>query len=58
VPIDRWLNEIFSPVSFLTPHTGVPGDVWQNRMVAIQRAWSSAGPTTSGQHNASVSGYA
>jgi hypothetical protein len=58
VPIDRWLNEMFSPVSYQTPHTGVPGDAWQNRMVAIQRAWASGGPTQSGQRNAAVGSYA
>ena len=57
IPIDRWLSELFSPVSYLTPHTGVPGDVWQNRSVAIQRAWTTAGPTTAGQRNASVADY-
>jgi hypothetical protein len=58
VPIDRWLNEMFSPVSYQTPHTGSPGDQWQNRMVAIQRAWSADGPSQAGQRNASVSSYA
>jgi hypothetical protein len=57
VPIDRWLGEMFSPVSFLTPHTGVPGDVWQSRMVAIQRCWTSGGPTQAGQRNASIASY-
>jgi hypothetical protein len=57
VPIDRWLNEMFSPVSYQTPHTGSPGDQWQNRMVAIQRAWSPGGPSQSGQRNASVGSY-
>jgi hypothetical protein len=58
IPIDRWLNEMFSPVSFQTPHTGVPGDPWQNRMVTIQRRWGGGGPTAGGQVNASVSSYA
>ena len=57
IPIDRWLNELFSPVSYLTPHTGVPGDQWQNRMVAIQRSWTADGPTEIGQRNASVASY-
>jgi Bacterial SH3 domain len=55
IPIERWLNELFTPVTYLTPHTGVPGDQWQNRMVAIQRGW--AGPTDAGQRNASVTSY-
>ncbi len=58
VPIERWLNEMFSPVSYQTPHTGVPGDPWQNRMVAIQRAWTSGGPSQSGQRNAAIGSYA
>jgi hypothetical protein len=57
VPIDTWLNEMFVPVSYLVPHTGVPGDPWQNRMVAIQRTWAADGPTQAGQRNASVSSY-
>jgi hypothetical protein len=57
IPIDRWLNELFSPVSYLTPHTGVPGDPWQERMVAIQWSWLPGGPTAAGQHNAAVANY-
>lgn len=57
VPIDRWLNELFSPVSYLTPHTGVPGDQWQNRIVAIQRSPTGAGPSDAGRRNASVTDY-
>jgi hypothetical protein len=57
VPIDRWLNELFTPVSYLTPHTGVPGDQWQNRVVAVQRTWTASGPTQAGQRNAVVASY-
>jgi hypothetical protein len=57
IEIDRWLGDMFSPVTYETPHTGVPGDQWQNRIVAIQRTWTAAGPTESGQHNAVVSSY-
>jgi len=57
IPIDRWLNELFSPVSYQTPHTGVPGDQWQNRMVAIQRSWTASGPTEAGRRNATVASY-
>ena len=55
VPIQRWLGELFSPVTYLTPHTGVPGDQWQNRMVAIQRGW--AAPSEAGQPDATVASY-
>jgi hypothetical protein len=58
IPIERWLNELFSPVTYQTPHTGVPGDQWQNRMVSIQRSWSTAGPTQAGQRNATIGSYA
>ncbi len=58
IPIDRWLNELFSPVSYLTPHTGIPGDRWQDRMVAVQRSWTTSGPTEAGQLNATASSYA
>jgi uncharacterized protein YraI len=57
IPIDRWLGEMFSPVSYLTPHTGKPGDVWQDRMVAIQRSWTATGPSPAGQRNASAASY-
>jgi Bacterial SH3 domain len=57
IPIDRWVNELFSPVSYLTPHTGLPGDPWQDRMVAVQRAWRPGGPTQAGRRNASVANY-
>ncbi|MDQ6673605.1 MAG: SH3 domain-containing protein, partial [Chloroflexota bacterium] len=57
VPIDRWLGEMFTPVSYLTPHTGKPGDQWQDRMVAIQRSWSAAEPSSAGQRNASSASY-
>jgi hypothetical protein len=57
IGIERWLNELFSPVSYLTPHTGLPGDRWQNQMVAIQRSWAAGGPTEAGQHNAATSSY-
>jgi Bacterial SH3 domain len=58
VPIDRWLNELFTPVSYRTPHTGVPGDLWQNRMVAIQRCWTPSGPTEGGRRNVRPADYA
>lgn len=58
VPIDRWLGELLSPVSYLTPHTGVPGDVWQNRIVTVQRSWTTAGPSDAGQRNATAGSYA
>ena len=58
ISIDRWVNELFTPISYRTPHTGVPGDVWQNRMVAIQRSWTASGPTEGGRRNATPTDYA
>jgi len=58
IPIDRWLGELFSPVTYLTPHTGVPGDIWQNRMVAIQRSWTAGGPSDAGRRNVTAASYA
>jgi hypothetical protein len=57
IPIGRWLGELFSPVSYLTPHTGLPGDRWQNRLVAIQRSWTTSGPSIGGQRNVSAATY-
>jgi hypothetical protein len=56
VPISRWLDEMFTPVTYLTPHTGVPGDRWQNVMVTIQRSWA-VGPTEPGRRNATAASY-
>jgi hypothetical protein len=57
IPIRRWLDELFTPVTYLTPHTGVPGDAWQNRIVAIQPGWDPLGPTLAGQRNATAASY-
>ena len=57
IPIDRWLGEMFTPVTYLTPHTGLPGDRWQNRMVSVQRTWTESGPSEGGQRNANVASY-
>ena len=58
IPIDRWLGELFVPISYQVPHTGVPGDVWQNRAVAIQHAPPASRPTEAGRLNAATSDYA
>lgn len=57
VPIEDWLNWYLTPVTYLTPHSGVPGDVWQNMYVTIQRDWTSAGPTLEGWVNAGPEAY-
>ena len=57
IPIDDWVNSYLTPVTYLTPHTGVPGDVWQGKYVTIQRDWSGDGPTLQGRVNASPQSY-
>jgi hypothetical protein len=51
VPLNQWLDELFVPVSYLTPHSGVPGDIWQRMHVAIQRTSAVAAPTLQGRAN-------
>ena len=57
VSLDRWLGDMLTPVTYLTPHTGVPGDRWQGRYVTIQRTWGGDGPTLEGQANATPASY-
>jgi hypothetical protein len=58
IPIDDWVENYLTPVTYLTPHTGVPGDVWQGKYVTIQRDWSNDGPTLAGRSNATPRSYA
>lgn len=57
IPIDAWTSRYLTPVTYLTPGSGVPGDVWQGKYVTMQRDWSSNGPTLAGRVNASPSSY-
>ena len=57
IPIDAWTSRYLTPVSYLTPGSGVPGDVWQGKYVTIQRDWTDAGPTAQGRVNASPRSY-
>ena len=57
VPIEQWLGEMLTPVTYLTPHTGRPGDRWQDRIVTIQRSWLADGPTLEGRLNAGGADY-
>lgn len=57
VPLDEWVLSYLTPVTYLTPHSGVPGDVWQDRYVTVQRDWSNEGPTFDGRVNASPQAY-
>ena len=58
VPMDRWLGELLTPVTYLTPGSGVPGDVWQGKYVTIQRAPGGTGPTAGGLRNPTSADYA
>lgn len=58
IPIGEWLGVHFTPVTYLTAGAGVPGDVWQQKYVTIQRDWTSSGPTPNGRHNATPDDYA
>jgi len=57
IPIDTWITRYLTPVSYLTPGSGVPGDVWQGKYVMVQRDWTDNGPTLSGRHNATPDSY-
>ncbi|MBX6772145.1 MAG: SH3 domain-containing protein [Chloroflexi bacterium] len=57
IPIDQWIRRYLTPVSYLTPGSGVPGDVWQGRYVTIQRDWTDSGPTLPGRVNATPRSY-
>lgn len=57
IPLNRWLGEHFTPVSYLTPGSGRPDDVWQNKYVTIQRDWDMNSPTTGGRANATPANY-
>lgn len=57
IPIDDWESSYLTPVTYLTPHTGVPGDVWQGKYVTIQRDWSGDGPTLEGRSNTGPQSY-
>jgi len=58
VPIDAWLGEMLKPVSYRRPHTGVPGDIWQGRVVTVQRTWDLDAPSLNGRANATPADYA
>ncbi len=57
IPLADWVSSYLTPVSYLTPSTGVPGDVWQGKRVMIQRDWGDEGPTLAGRVNASPQSY-
>lgn len=57
IPMDDWVSRYLTPVTYLTPGAGVPGDVWQGKYVMVQRDWAVDGPTLAGRHNATPANY-
>lgn len=57
IPISAWTSRYLTPVTYLTPGAGVPGDVWQGKYVMIQEDWTSNGPSLAGRVNASPLSY-
>lgn len=58
IPIAEWLSSHFTAATYLTPHTGVPGDPWQGKYVAIQPDWDTTAPTEAGRTLAEFQAYA
>lgn len=58
IPIAEWLSSHFTPATYLTPHTGVPGDPWQDKFVAIQPDWNASAPTEAGRTLEEFQAYA
>lgn len=57
IPIDAWVSRYLTPVSYRTPGSGIPGDVWQGKYVTIQRDWTNNGPTPQGRVDATPRSY-
>ncbi len=57
IPMSEWITAHLTPVTYLTPHSGVPADPWQGKYVTIQRDWTNDGPTFEGRVNAGPSSY-
>ncbi|HVC32876.1 MAG TPA: SH3 domain-containing protein [Chloroflexota bacterium] len=57
IPIDAWVTRYLTPVSYRTPGSGIPGDVWQGKYVMIQRDWTNTGPTPQGRVDATPRSY-
>ena len=57
VPMSEWTSRYLTPVSYLTPHTGVPGDQWQNKHVTILADWRVGPPLDEGRTPADLAAY-
>jgi hypothetical protein len=58
IPIGEWTSRHLTPVSYLTPSTGVPGDQWQGKYVTIQADWEAGPPREAGRTPADFAAYA
>jgi hypothetical protein len=57
VPMSEWVGSYLTPVSYLTPHTGVPGDQWQEKYVTIQADWQVGPPLEQGRSPADLAAH-
>jgi len=57
IPIDEWTSQYLTPVSYQTPHTGVPGDQWQGKRVTILGDWRVGPPLEDGRTPADLAAY-
>ena len=57
IPLGEWTSRYLTPVSHLTPHTGVPGDQWQGKRVTIQADWRAGPPLEQGRTPADLAAY-
>jgi hypothetical protein len=57
IPIGEWLGQYLTPVSYLTPHTGLPGDQWQDQHVTILADWQDGPPLEQGRTPADLTRF-
>ncbi len=57
IPMQEWASSYLTPVSYLTPHTGVPGDQWQGKHVTILADWRVGPPLEEGRTPADLAAY-
>jgi hypothetical protein len=57
IPMAEWVSSYLTPVSYLTPHTGVPGDQWQGKHVMILADWRVGPPLEQGRTPADLAAY-
>ncbi len=57
IPLAEWTRDYIKPVSYLTPHTGVPSDQWQGKYVTILADWQVGPPLEAGRTPADLDAY-